>query len=477
MKYLSTRGGAEPRSFTDILLEGLMPDGGLAVPENVPRFMKVKLDALRDLPYPQLAFEIIRLYVDDIPALDLKALIEKTYTKEVFGTAEITPTTVLEPGFALLGCSNGPTLAFKDIAMQWLGHLFEYVLAKQGRALNILGATSGDTGSSAEYAMKGRANIRVFMLSPHGRMSPFQTAQMFSLDEPNIFNIAIRGVFDDCQDIVKEVSNDARFKSEYRIGAVNSINWGRIVAQIVYYFKGYFALSRSNDELIDVVVPSGNFGNIYAGYLAKKMGLPIRRLILATNENDVLHEFFETGRYRPRVADETHATSSPSMDISKASNFERYIWHVCGGNEEHGAKKAGDRVAALWREMEHFGGFDLSEDEEWVEVRDSGFVSGASSHNARVYTIKSVFEKFGVMIDPHTADGVSVGRQLRDEDVPMLCIETALPAKFEATVKEALGRSPERPAGFEDIEKLPQVFTVLDADAGEVMDFIRDHVS
>jgi len=476
LKYLSTRGGAEPKRFTDILLEGLMPDGGLAVPETVPRFMKVKLDALRQLAYPQLAFEIIRLYVDDIPAQDLKAIIEKTYTQEVFGSAEITPVTTLEPGFALLGCSNGPTLAFKDIAMQFLGHLFEYVLAKQGKSLNILGATSGDTGSSAEHAMKGRANIRVFMLSPEGRMSPFQTAQMFSLDDPNIFNIAVRGVFDDCQDIVKAVSNDARFKSEYRIGAVNSINWGRIVAQVVYYFKGYFALTRSNDEQIDVVVPSGNFGNIYAGYLAKRMGLPIRRLILATNENDVLHEFFETGRYRPRKSAETHATSSPSMDISKASNFERYIWHVCGGNDENGAKKAGERVASLWREMEHFGGFDLSEDAEWSEVRDSGFASGASSHQARVYTIKSVFEKFGVVIDPHTADGVSVGRQLRSDDVPMLCIETALPAKFEATVKEALGRAPERPAGYEDIEQFPQIFTVLDADAGEVMDFIRDNV-
>lgn len=477
MKYLSTRGGAEPRSFTDILLEGLMPDGGLAVPETVPRFMKVKLDALRDLTYPQLAFEIMRLYVDDIPAQDLKAIIEKTYTQEAFGTTEITPVTKLEPGFALLGCSNGPTLAFKDIAMQFLGHLFEYVLAKQGKSLNILGATSGDTGSSAEHAMKGRANVRVFMLSPHGRMSPFQQAQMYGLDEPNIFNIAIRGVFDDCQDIVKAVSNDARFKSEYRIGAVNSINWGRIVAQVVYYFKGYFGLSSSNDEMIDVVVPSGNFGNIYAGYLAKRMGLPIRRLILATNENDVLHEFFETGRYRPRKSDETHATSSPSMDISKASNFERFIWHVCGGNEENGARKAGDRVAALWRELEHFGGFDLSEDAEWSEVRDSGFASGASSHTARVYTIKSVYEKFGVVIDPHTADGVSVGRQLRDDEVPMLCIETALPAKFEDTVKEALGRAPSRPAGYEDIEQLPQSFTVLDADAGEVMDFIRDHVA
>jgi threonine synthase len=478
LKYLSTRGGAEPRNFSDILLEGLMPDGGLAVPETVPRFMKVKLDSLRNLAYPQLAFEIIRLYADDIPGQDLKAILEKTYTKDVFGSEDITPVKPLGDGIALLCCSNGPTLAFKDIAMQFLGHLFEYVLAKQGRSINILGATSGDTGSSAEYAMKGRANIRVFMLSPNGRMSPFQQAQMYSLDEPNIFNIAIRGVFDDCQDIVKAVSNDARFKSEYRIGAVNSINWGRIVAQVVYYFKGYFALTQDNTQEIDVVVPSGNFGNIYAGYLAKRMGLPIRRLILATNENDVLHEFFESGRYRPRKSEETHATSSPSMDISKASNFERFIWHVAGGNQENGATKAGARVAALWREMEHFGGFDISQDDEWSEVRDSGFLSGSSSHSARVFNIRSVFEKYGVVIDPHTADGVCVARQTRDEDdnTPMLCIETALPAKFEATVQEALGRPPERPAGFEDIEQLPQSYTVLDADAGEVMAFIRDHV-
>jgi threonine synthase len=482
MKYLSTRGGAEPRTFTEILLEGLMPDGGLAVPDQVPRFMPVKLAALRDLPYPQLALEIIRLFVDDIPAQDLKAILEKTYTQDVFGTAEITPVKTLEPGLHILACSNGPTLAFKDIAMQFLGHLFEYVLAKKGKELNILGATSGDTGSSAEYAMKGRAGVRVFMLSPHERMSPFQTAQMFSLDEPNIFNIAVRGVFDDCQDMVKAVSADAQFKSRYHIGAVNSINWARVVAQVVYYFKGYFAVSRSNEEQVDFVVPSGNFGNIYAGYLARKMGLPIRRLILATNENDVLHEFFETGAYRPRKAAETFATSSPSMDISKASNFERYIWDICGGGAEGGAQRAGDRVAALWREIEHFGGFDLSEDEEWAEVRASGFVSGSSSHAARVNTIKSVHEKYGVVIDPHTADGVSVGRQLRavdedDGDIPMICLETALPAKFEATVVEALGKKPERPPGFENIEQLPQSFSVMDADAEEVKAYIADVVA
>ena len=466
MNYVSTRGSGPAKTFSEILLEGLAPDGGLAVPVDVPHFTRHKLDALRDLAYPQLAFEIVRLFADDIPGADLKSLLARTYTKEIFGSAEITPLKTLEPGLHLLACSNGPTLAFKDVAMQFLGHLFEYLLARDGAELNILGATSGDTGSSAEYAMLGKRGVRVFMLSPEGRMSPFQTAQMFSLDDPAIFNIAVRGVFDDCQDIVKAVSADLEFKRRYRIGTVNSINWARVVAQVVYYFKGYFAATADNGAPVDFAVPSGNFGNLYAGWIARRMGLPIRRLILATNENDVLDEFFRTGVYRPRKSAETHQTSSPSMDISKASNFERFIFDMAGGD--------GERVAALWREIEHFGGFDLSDDDLWTAVRASGIVSGSSTHAGRVATIRNVHERYGVVIDPHTADGVRVGLQFRDAGVPLVCIETALPAKFEATVVEALGQRPPRPAGFEGLELLPQVFTVLDADVEAVKDLIAD---
>jgi threonine synthase len=296
-------------------------------------------------------------------------------------------------------------------------------------------------------------------------MSAFQRAQMYSLTEPNIHNIAIEGTFDDCQDVVKAVNADAAFKERHAIGAVNSINWARVVAQVVYYFKGYFAATRQNDEQVSFAVPSGNFGNIFAGHVAKRMGLPIRRLILATNENDVLDEFFRTGRYRPRGATDVHATSSPSMDISKASNFERFIWDAVG--------KDGDKVAELWRQVAEEGGFDLSTDNawEWIE-EESGFGSGRSTHEDRVKTIRHVKEKYGLVIDPHTADGVKIALRLREARIPMICLETALPAKFDETIVEALGEHAARPPAFADIEKLPQRFEVMRPDPEAMKAFI-----
>ena len=440
------------------------------VPEQWPRITRPKLDAMRDLPYPRLAFEILRFFADDFPGAQLKAIVEKTYTPEVFGTPEITPLRTLDTNLHLLACSNGPTLAFKDIAMQLLGNLFEHVLEKQDRRLNILGATSGDTGSSAEHALKGKARVNVFMLSPHGRMSAFQRAQMYSLQDPNIFNIAIEGVFDECQDVVKAVASDLEFKQRYQLGAVNSINWARVVAQVVYYFKGYFAATRSNDEPASFAVPSGNFGNILAGYVAKRMGLPIRRLVLATNENDVLDEFFRTGRYRPRRAAETHATSSPSMDISKASNFERFIWDAVDGD--------GEKVAALWKEIEEEGGFDLSIDRAWEKIEeDSGFVSGRSTHADRIATIRETKKKYGVVVDPHTADGLRVAHLHREPRYPMIVVETALPVKFDETIVEALGEHAPRPARFEGIEKLPQRFEVMKPSAESVKAFIAERAT
>ncbi|MDP2133921.1 MAG: threonine synthase, partial [Sulfuritalea sp.] len=300
MKYISTRGGAKPQEFCDILLGGLAPDGGLYLPESYPQVAD-RLEEWRSLSYAELAFRILSLFITDIPSSDLKAICDKTYTAQTYrwcrpgrDAADIVPLTALEPDFYLLELSNGPTLAFKDMAMQLLGNLFEYVLDRRGETINILGATSGDTGSAAEYAMRGKHNVRVFMLSPEGRMSAFQRAQMYSLQDGNIFNIAVRGMFDDAQDIVKAVSNDAAFKAKYKIGAVNSINWARVAAQVVYYFKGYFEATRSNREKVAFCVPSGNFGNICAGHIARMMGLPIARLVLATNENDVLDEFFRT---------------------------------------------------------------------------------------------------------------------------------------------------------------------------------------
>ena len=470
MNYLSTRGDATPRRFCDILLEGLAPDGGLYLPEHYPQVDRMTLDHWRHLyaqhGYATLAFEILSLYIDDIPAADLKALCEKTYTPEVFGTLEIVPLKKLGDGFYLEALSNGPTLAFKDMAMQLLGNLFEYELKRRGAQLNILGATSGDTGSAAEYAMRGKQGIRVFMLSPEGRMSAFQQAQMFSLQDENINNIAIEGVFDDCQDIVKAVSNDLEFKRRHKIGTVNSINWARLLAQVVYYFAGYFQATRSNDERVDFTVPSGNFGNVCAGHVARQMGLPIDQLVVATNENDVLDEFFRTGVYRVRGSADTHETSSPSMDISKASNFERFVFDLLGRD---GAKTKALFHDALLRD----GQFDLSGEPAFSQARERyGFVSGKSTHADRLATIRDVFEEHGVMIDTHTADGVKVAREHLQPGVPMIVLETALPIKFAVTIREALGREPDRPPRFDGIENLPRRVRVLPADAAQVQQLI-----
>jgi len=467
VKYLSTRGDRTPRGFSETLLEGLAPDGGLYLPTHYPRVDAATLSRWRGLSYADLAFEILSLYIDDIPAADLKRLVHATYNKETYGTDAITPLTRLEDGLYLQGLSNGPTLAFKDMAMQLLGRLFEYELGRRGEELNILGATSGDTGSAAEYAMRGKKGIRVFMLSPHGRMSPFQQAQMFSLQDPNIHNLAIEGVFDDCQDIVKAIGNDLAFKRRYRIGTVNSINWARLLAQVVYYFAGFFQATRGNDERVSFAVPSGNFGNICAGLVARMMGLPIEQLVLATNENDVLDEFFRTGRYRVRGSAETYETSSPSMDISKASNFERFVFDLLERDAARTAELFGPMLA---RE----GGFTLAPD-EFARAARYGFVSGKSTHADRIATIRDTWQRLHVMIDTHTADGLKVAREHLRPGVPMLVLETALPAKFAATIQEALGRDPERPAALARIEDLPRRFTVLPADAAAVKRFIETH--
>jgi threonine synthase len=467
LKYISTRGDRTERGFSDILLEGLAPDGGLYLPTQYPKVDAATLAKWRTLPYHELAFEVLSLFIDDIPAADLKRLVSKTYTSEVFGTKEITPLKPLEDGLKLEALSNGPTLAFKDMAMQLLGNLFEYELGRRGESLNILGATSGDTGSAAEYAMRGKKGVNVFMLSPHGRMSAFQQAQMFSLQDPNIHNIAVEGVFDDCQDIVKAVSNDLAFKRQHKIGTVNSINWARLLAQVVYYFAGYFQATKSNDEVVSFAVPSGNFGNICAGHVARSMGLPIKRLVLATNENDVLDEFFKTGTYRVRGSAETHETSSPSMDISKASNFERFVYDLLG--------RDGVRTRQLFKtDVEDHGSFTLSA-EEFKRIQNHGFVSGRSTHADRLATIRDTWQRFGVMIDTHTADGLKVAREHAEPGVPMIVLETALPAKFADTIVEAIGRQPDRPAATVGIEQLPKRFKVMRVDAEAVKAFIAEN--
>jgi threonine synthase len=466
MFYVSTRGDQSRKRFCEILLEGLAPDGGLYLPEAYPQVSGATLQQWRavyhEQGYAALAFEILSLYIDDIPAADLRALCEKTYTAAVYGTGEIVPLRHVEDGLWIEALSNGPTLAFKDMAMQLLGNLFEYELARRGEELNILGATSGDTGSAAEYAMRGKKGVRVFMTSPHGRMSPFQQAQMFSLMDANIYNIAVKGVFDDCQDMVKAVSNDLEFKRKYKIGTVNSINWARLLAQVVYYFAGYIQATETNSQKVSFSVPSGNFGNVCAGHVARMMGLPIDKLVVATNENDVLDEFFRTGVYRVRSTADTHETSSPSMDISKASNFERFVFDLLG--------RDGARVKALFGDaLSKEGRFDLSADPAFAQAGSRyGFVSGKSTHADRLETIRDTWNRHEIMIDTHTADGLKVAMENRTAQVPMIVLETALPIKFAATIVEALGREPDRPVKFEGIEALPKRVQVMEADVAAI---------
>ena len=482
MDYISTRDPhSTPHSFTDILLQGLSPDGGLYMPAVYPQISGDTLDQWRTLlaqkGYAALAAEVLKLYVDDIPPQVIEQLTAKAYTTEggKFAHEEIVPVTCLEDDKLYIAhLSEGPTAAFKDMAMQLLGELFEFELGRRGEEINILGATSGDTGSSAEYAMRGRDGIRVFMLTPAGRMTPFQQAQMFGLDDPNIFNIALDGVFDDCQDVVKEVNGDAAFKSKYSIGAVNSINWARLLAQIVYYISSYLKVTESNEQKVSFSVPTGNFGDVCAGHIAKQMGLPIDKLIVATNENDVLDEFFVTGEYRPRSAEETFATSSPSMDISKASNFERMIFDATLRNPTLTAELFGTKVKDGGFNTADFGAAD---EEVMARIRDEfGFLSGTSTHEDRLEIIRQLKEDFWIVVDPHTADGVSAAQQYK-LDTPVIVLETALPVKFSRTIYEAIEEYPRVPERFKGIMDAERHVTDLPNDAEAVKQFIANAIN
>ncbi|QRZ62319.1 threonine synthase [Rothia sp. ZJ932] len=476
MHYISTRdSSATKATFSDILLAGLAPDGGLYLPEEYPQLDDATLTRWRTVlanqGYHALAAEILQLFVDDIPAEDLAGIASRAYTHPKFASEDIVPVSHLEGNLYIGHLSEGPTAAFKDMAMQLLGELFEYELARRNDTLTIVGATSGDTGSSAEYAMRGRRGIRVFMLTPKDRMTPFQQAQMFGLDDPNIFNIALDGMFDDCQDIVKAIASDADFKREHRIGAVNSINWARLLAQVVYYVSSWIRITESNDQKVSFCVPTGNFGDICAGHIARQMGLPIDRLIVATNENDVLDEFFKTGDYRVRSSAETFVTSSPSMDISRASNFERFIFDALD--------RDADRTRELFGEKVKAGGFDLSQDAVFTDLKQKfGFVSGKSTHADRVKTIRDVHERLGVLIDPHTADGIKVARELSNEiSTPIICLETALPVKFAETISEAIGSEPEVPERFANVMKAERHVVDLPNDAEAVKKYVAENAA
>ena len=477
VKYVSTRdAGRTALPFCDILLEGLAPDGGLYLPESYPQVNAATLASWRELlgaeGYPALAAAVLGLYIDDIGADDLRGICERAYTAEKFSSDGIVGLTDLGDGVLLGHLSNGPTAAFKDMAMQLLGELFEYELERRDQTLTILGATSGDTGSAAEYAMLGKDRVRVFMLTPAGRMSPFQQAQMFSIDDPAIVNIALDGVFDDCQDLVKEVNADLAFKAEHAIGAVNSINWARLVAQVVYYVTLYLHATTADDQRVTFAVPSGNFGNICAGHIAREMGIPIDTLVLATNENDVLAEFFDTGVYRVRGTAETHETSSPSMDISKASNFERFIFDLLGRDADQTRRLFGEEVPTT-------GSFVLTDTPEFAGLRERfGFVAGSSTHADRVATIAAEAGRHGYVVDPHTADGLKVARELLERESltqPVIVLETALPVKFSATIVEALGHDVPRPDRFAGIEDLPRRVLALPNDADALKRLIATH--
>lgn len=463
MKYISTRGKTSLHRFSDVLLTGLAPDGGLFMPETYPQISRDDLDHWRSLSYSDLAYQIIRLFVDDIPEDILYNQLQKTYRFDPFDIETIATFKTLHDGIYIQGLSHGPTLAFKDMAMQLLGRWFEYVLATKNQRLNIIGATSGDTGSAAEYALRNKNGVHVFMLSPAGKMSDFQRAQMYSLQDTNIHNIAIEGVFDDCQDIVKAVQNDVVFKNRYQISTINSINWARILAQIVYYFYGYLQLTRSSKETVSFCVPSGNFGNICAGHIARQMGLPIARLIVATNENDVLHDFFSHGIYQPRKSEGTLTTSSPSMDISKASNLERFIFDL--------VDRKSNIVNNLWKNLSRIGGFDLSDKLDVIH-NHFGFFSGKSTHQNRLSTIALTKNKDHLLIDPHTADGLYVARQLRKPDEKIVALETASFLKFPEIIEEAIGCRPELPAHLISLMKQPQRVTTLPAHVELVKEFI-----
>ena len=472
MQFISTRG-ASAGGYVDAVLAGLADDGGLLVPAEIPQISASDLESWRDLDYPTLAATVLGRFASDISAEDLAGLTARAYGGGKFSSDDIVPLTDID-GITLVGLSEGPTLAFKDMAMQFLGEAMEYALAREDRVINIVGATSGDTGSAAEYALRGRDRVSVFMLSPQGRMSAFQRAQMYSLQDDNIHNIAVEGAFDNCQHLVKELNADLEFKNAHSLGAVNSINFGRISAQIVYYVWSWLRYTDRLPEAeragfeISFAVPSGNFGNILSGFYAKSMGVPIRKLVLATNENNVLDEFFRTGVYTPRGEADTHITSSPSMDVSKASNLERFIYALLGNNPV--------RTAEAWKTLDATGSFDLTAELPRFEA-EFGIVSGTSTHTDRLATIRDVFERTGVVIDPHTADGVHVAAQFVEDGVPMLVLETAKPRKFPETVTEALGRPVEVSAEDQALLNLPQRVLNMADDEGALRAYIVEHAT
>ena len=460
MQYISTRGQIQDISFKEAVMMGLADDGGLLLPASIPTLTAGDIAALNKLAYPELAMRIISLFAGGIPSADLKDLIDRSYS--TFSHEEVTPI-VHQNGLYILELFHGPTLAFKDVALQFLGNLFEYLLRERGEKMNILGATSGDTGSAAIYGVRGKENINIFILHPHQKVSPIQELQMTTVTDPNVFNLAIRGTFDDGQRIVKEVFGDLDFKSRLSLGAVNSINWARVLAQVVYYFYAFGRVQKQTGcQEVYFSVPTGNFGDIFAGYIAKRMGLPIRRLILATNENDILSRFVSRGDYS--IADVVE-TPAPSMDIQLASNFERYLYYLLDGD-----------AARVRQAMADFAGTgSLTFDSSLQKRVAADFLSGAANRSETLATIRDFYKDTGYVLDPHTAIGVKVGMEQTGGECPLICLATAHPAKFGAAVEEAIGIPPAMPESLQDIEQRPSRCEIIDAATDQVRTFVEQH--
>ena len=459
MRYKSTRGGVSGLSFEEAVMMGLASDGGLLIPEKIPNLNEKDLKHLSELSYTKLAYEIMSRYQEGIPSNDLMAIIQKSYAK--YDTVNMIPVRKAA-GMRIAELYHGPTYSFKDVALQFLGNLFEYILTKNGQRLNILGATSGDTGSAAIYGVKGKNNINIFMLYPANRVSQVQEMQMTTTESSNVFCLEIGGNFDNCQDLVKRTFNDIEFKEEYNLGAVNSINWARILAQTVYYFWIYFkTVHRVGDE-INVVVPTGNFGNIFAGYLARRMGLPIAKLMIATNRNNILTRAVKFGDYS---IERVHPTISPAMDIQVASNFERYLYYLYGEDCE----KVSDAMELLRVEKE----IDIRGHLLGQLQRD--FIAGEASDNDMKDTIRKVFEHSDYVIDPHTACGVYAAQQMDIVADNTVCLSTAHPAKFPDVIHEVLGVWPEMPEGLHDLEERRKVSYKITPELQDLKSFIIQH--
>jgi len=458
MHYTSTRGQTAPMPFTDAGLAGLAPDGGLLVPAFLPD-VRDELDRWAGLSYADLAFEVFQHFVTDIPEADLRGLVDRAYAS--FRHPDTAPCVAVGDRH-ILELFHGPTLAFKDMAMQFLAQFFEYTLEKRDQHLNILGSTSGDTGSTAIHGVRGKSRIRIFMMHPHGRTSPIQALQMTSVLDDNVYNLAIDGTFDDCQRIMKTLFADVPFKERYQLGAVNSVNWIRVMAQIVYYlYSGLRVMRQSGASSVQFSVPTGNFGNILAGYYATRMGLPVSRLILATNENDILARFIQSGRYE---AGQVAHTLSPSMDIQVASNFERFL-HALLDADEPGVRQA---MADFGRD----GRLDLSARMSHPAL--ALFASGQADSAETLACIRATHAATGYVLDPHTAVGVAVGDRLRNGD-PLICLATAHPAKFTGAIVDAIGIEPHHPV----LDALADAETRCDrlpAETESVRTYLREHL-